>query len=171
MQCPEQSSSLARRAADSSRRGMSPLKLCRQKGVFPRVKKCAESADLWMKFHFCSWLTTCVNFCNGQMSVLCFVYLLQFMSSNVSYLWVWSAQRWEIKLRFCKKDTFFLRNHRLRFVLCSKCQIYSAVTTSTTIYGGDFLKFCGLLKIYELFNNELAKVVSDFFHKCHFSKT
>ena len=96
MQCPEQSSSLARRAADGSRRGMSPLRLCRQKGVFPRVKKCAESADLWMKFHFCSWLTTCVNFCNGQMSVLCFVYLLQFMSSNVSYLWVWSAQRWEI---------------------------------------------------------------------------
>ena len=107
MQCPEQSSSLARRAADGSRRGMSPLRLCRQKGVFPRVKKCAESADLWMKFHFCSWLTTCVNFCNGQMSVLCFVYLLQFMSSNVSYLWVWSGQRWEIKLRFCKKDTFF----------------------------------------------------------------
>ena len=153
MQCPEQSSSLARRAATTATAaptaaGMSPLRLCRQKGVFPRVKKCAESADLWMKFHFCSWLTTCVNFCNGQMSVLCFVYLLQFMSSTVSYLWVWSAQRWEIKLRFCKKDTIFLRNHCLRFVLCSNWQINC----------GDFAKFNGLLRTYELYQISIHSI-------------
>ena len=33
-----------------------------------------------------------------------------------------------------------LRKLHLRFVLCSNCQIYS----------GDFAKFCGLLRIYEL---------------------
>ena len=49
-----------------------------------------------------------------------------------------------IKLRFCEKDTKFLQNHHLRFVLCSKHQIY----------GGDFAKFCGLLRIYELYLEE-----------------
>ena len=34
-----------------------------------------------------------------------------------------------------------MRNHHLRFVLCSNDQIY----------GGDFAKFCGLLRIYELY--------------------
>jgi hypothetical protein len=38
-----------------------------------------------------------------------------------------------IKLRFCEKGTKFLRNHHLRFVLCSNGQIYR----------GDFAKFCG----------------------------
>ena len=45
-----------------------------------------------------------------------------------------------LTLRFCERDTKFLRNHHLRFVLCSNGQIY----------GGDFAKFCGLLRIYEL---------------------
>ena len=35
----------------------------------------------------------------------------------------------------------FLRNLHGRFVLCSNGQIY----------GGDFAKFCGLLRIYELY--------------------
>ena len=35
----------------------------------------------------------------------------------------------------------FLRNLHRRFVLCSNGQIY----------GGDFAKFCGLLRIYELY--------------------
>ena len=35
-----------------------------------------------------------------------------------------------LKLRFCEKDRIFLRNHHLRFVLCSNSQIY----------GGDFCK-------------------------------
>ena len=34
-----------------------------------------------------------------------------------------------------------MRNHHLRFVLCNNGQIY----------GGDFAKFCGLPKIYELY--------------------
>ena len=48
-----------------------------------------------------------------------------------------------LKLRFCEKETKFLQNHHLRFVLCSNGQIY----------GGDFAKFCGLLRIYELYQN------------------
>ena len=40
-----------------------------------------------------------------------------------------------LKLRFSEKDTQFLRNHHLRFVLCSNRQIYGS-----------------LLKIYELEN-------------------
>ena len=46
-----------------------------------------------------------------------------------------------VKLRFCEKDTKSLRNHNLRYVLFSNGQIY----------GGDFAKFCSLLKIYELY--------------------
>ena len=45
-----------------------------------------------------------------------------------------------VKLRFCEKNTKILQNHHLRFVLCSIGQIYS----------GDFAKFRGLLRIYEL---------------------
>ena len=41
-----------------------------------------------------------------------------------------------------KVTIFILRNlHRRRFVLCSNGQIYD----------GDFAKFCGLLRIYELY--------------------
>jgi hypothetical protein len=47
-----------------------------------------------------------------------------------------------LKLRFCEKDTTFLQNHHHRFVLCSP--------SNGQIYGGDFVKFCGLLRIYEL---------------------
>ena len=47
-----------------------------------------------------------------------------------------------LKMRFCEKDTNFLQNHHLRFFLCSNGQIY----------GRDFAKFCGLLRIYELYN-------------------
>ena len=46
----------------------------------------------------------------------------------------------QIKLRFCENATKCLRNHHLRFVPCSASQIY----------GGDFTKFCGLHRIYEL---------------------
>ena len=46
-----------------------------------------------------------------------------------------------LKLIFCEKGTKFLRNHHLRFVLCSNGQIYSR----------DFAKFRGLLRIYELY--------------------
>ena len=43
-------------------------------------------------------------------------------------------------MRFCEKDTKSLKNHHLRFVLCS--------------YGEDFAKFCDLLKMYELYCNQ-----------------
>ena len=46
-----------------------------------------------------------------------------------------------LNLRFCEKGTRILRNHHLGFVPCSNRQIY----------GGDFAKFCGLLRIYELY--------------------
>ena len=39
------------------------------------------------------------------------------------------------------RNKLFLRNLHRRFVLCSNSQIY----------GGDFAKFCGLLRIYELY--------------------
>ena len=48
-----------------------------------------------------------------------------------------------LKLRFCEKGTKFLQNHHLRFVLYCNGQIY----------GGDFAKFCGLLRIYMNSNN------------------
>ena len=41
---------------------------------------------------------------------------------------------------YSEKATIFLRNlHRRRFGLCSQ------------IYDGEFAKFCGLLRIYELY--------------------
>ena len=43
---------------------------------------------------------------------------------------------------FSEKDIKILRNHHLRFVLYSNGQIY----------GGDFAKLCGLLRIYELYH-------------------
>ena len=46
-----------------------------------------------------------------------------------------------LKLRFCEKDAKILWKHHLRFVLCSNGQTY----------GGDFSKFCGLLRMYELY--------------------
>ena len=46
-----------------------------------------------------------------------------------------------LMLRFCENAINFLLNHNLRFVLCSNGQIYS----------GNFAKFCGLLRIYELY--------------------
>ena len=46
-----------------------------------------------------------------------------------------------VKLRFCEKDAKILQNHPRRFVLCSKGQVY----------GEDFAKFCGLLRIHELY--------------------
>ena len=39
-----------------------------------------------------------------------------------------------------------MRNLHRRFVLCTNGQIY----------GGDFAKFCGLLRIYELYQNTKA---------------
>ena len=48
-----------------------------------------------------------------------------------------------VKSRFCEKDAKILRNHHHRFVLCSNLV--------GQIYGGDFAKFCGLLRIYELY--------------------
>jgi hypothetical protein len=46
-----------------------------------------------------------------------------------------------VKSRFCEKDAKILQNNHHRFVLCSKGQVY----------GGDFAKFCGLLRTYELY--------------------
>ena len=48
-----------------------------------------------------------------------------------------------IKFIYSEKYTKVLRNHHLRFDLCSNGQIH----------GGDFTKFCSLLRIYELYNN------------------
>ena len=45
-----------------------------------------------------------------------------------------------LKFIYSEKATIFLRNLHLRFVLFSNSQIY----------GGDFAKFCGLLRMYEL---------------------
>ena len=47
-----------------------------------------------------------------------------------------------------------MRNHHLRFVLCSNGQIY----------GGDFAKICGLLKIYELYDAVKDKAVDKKFY-------
>ena len=47
----------------------------------------------------------------------------------------------------------FLRNLHLRFVLCSKGQICS----------GDFAKFCGLLRIYELYVQVCQKALDNSF--------
>ena len=61
-----------------------------------------------------------------------------------------ASLRTSLKLRFCEKDTIFLRNHHLRFVLCSNGQIYD----------GDFAKFCDLLRIYELYSCSIdSKVI------------
>ena len=54
-----------------------------------------------------------------------------------------------LKLRFCEKDAKFLQNHHLRFVLCSNSQVY----------GGDFAKLCGLLRIYELYYDVISDEV------------
>ena len=43
------------------------------------------------------------------------------------------------------EDHKFLQNLHRRFVLCSNGQIYSE----------DFTKFCGLLRIYEHYQNEI----------------
>ena len=45
-----------------------------------------------------------------------------------------------VKFIYSEKTTNVLRNFHRRFVLCSNGQIY----------GGDFVKFCGLLRMYEL---------------------
>ena len=52
----------------------------------------------------------------------------------------------------------FLQNLHCRFVLCSKSQIYS----------GDFANFCGLLRIYELYQRGTWLCNQDFFnmHVC-----
>ena len=47
-----------------------------------------------------------------------------------------------VKFIYSEKATIFLRNLHRRFVLCSNGQIY----------GGDFAKFFGLLRIYEYMN-------------------
>ena len=59
---------------------------------------------------------------------------------------VWSKFSEQTNFNFCKVHIFWeghkiLRNLRRRFFLCSASQIYS----------GDFSKFCGLLRIYELY--------------------
>ena len=49
-----------------------------------------------------------------------------------------------------------MRNLHHRFVLCSDGQIY----------GGDFAKFCGLLRIYEFYQGEMetkSKNASNYF--------
>ena len=46
-----------------------------------------------------------------------------------------------VKLIYSEKATKVLRNLHLLFVLC----------TGSQIIGGDFAKFCGLLRIYELY--------------------
>ena len=56
---------------------------------------------------------------------------------------------WYCWIVLCKVHIFWeghkiLRNLHRRFVLCSNGQIY----------GGDFAKFCGLLRIYELYTEE-----------------
>ena len=47
-----------------------------------------------------------------------------------------------LKLRYSEKATNFLRNIHSRFVLC---------LINGQIYGGDLAKFCGLLRIHELY--------------------
>ena len=50
-----------------------------------------------------------------------------------------------LKFIYSEKATKFWRNLHRRFVLCSASQIY----------GGDFAKFCGLLRIYKLYNSNM----------------
>ena len=47
----------------------------------------------------------------------------------------------DLKFIYSEKAIKILRNLQSRFVLCSASQIY----------GGDFAKFCVLLRIYELY--------------------
>ena len=49
-------------------------------------------------------------------------------------------QAQEYKVHIFWEDHNFLRNLHHKFVLCSNGQIYE----------GDFVKFCGLLRLYEL---------------------
>ena len=59
-------------------------------------------------------------------------HLLYFLQSPLSLM--------PLKFIYSEKSANFLRNLQRRFVLCSNGQIY----------GGDFAKFRGLLRIYEL---------------------
>ena len=70
---------------------------------------------------------------------------------------------------YCKVHIFweghkFLQNLNCRFVLCSNCQISC----------GDFAKFCGLLRIYELYGTlsigNLMFICQFFFIKFIFSE-
>ena len=56
-------------------------------------------------------------------------------------IWIKVKSSWQILPQH--QSSYILRrwNHHQRFVLCSNGQIY----------GGDFAKFCGLLRIYELY--------------------
>ena len=64
---------------------------------------------------------------------------------NVNHLKVFDGNIIKVlKSRFYEKDFEILQNHHLRFVLCSNGQIF----------GGDFIKFCGLLRIFELYKKE-----------------
>ena len=62
------------------------------------------------------------------------------MKSHLRYV---LGMSWHLKFIHSEKDTKFLQNHHLRFVRCSNGQIY----------GGDFAKFCGLLRIYEFYKD------------------
>ena len=69
---------------------------------------------------------------------------------------------WKIRgakyLSLKEKEKSFLRHMYVKFIYSEKatkfCEISTVDLTVTTfigqIYGGDFAKFCGLLRIYEL---------------------
>ena len=67
--------------------------------------------------------------------------LLKTMSRMVISIKV--LERIYLKVHIFWEGPKILQNLHLRFVLCSNGQIY----------GGDFAKFCGLLRIYELYNS------------------
>ena len=52
-----------------------------------------------------------------------------------------------VKVHIFLEGHKILRNLHLRFVLCSNGQIY----------GGDFAKFCGLLRIYEVYADRVGE--------------
>ena len=65
---------------------------------------------------------------------------------------MFEKEKWCLKNQF-KKVCIFWEGHKIlwnihrRFALCSNGQIY----------GGDFAKFCGLLRIYELYKLQIMK--------------
>ena len=88
-------------------------------------KQCLYVFKIWKKNDYL--IIFCVNCCISPKS----------QTKNDGCL---SAKFFQSKVHIFWEGHKFLRNLHCRFVLCSNGQIYY----------GDFAKFCGLLRIYEL---------------------